>query len=164
MEMLEETIEELRGQTRTKEIDPEIRLPIAAKLPEDYVSDVSQRLVLYKRLASAPDQADADRIRDELLDRFGPLPVEAANLLGVIRLKIEARRLGVAAVDVAQGELVLTAADSTHIDPKRLVAMLTHPTLGIRVAPNQKIHAPLGTDRAPDALFSTAHALMAQLG
>jgi transcription-repair coupling factor (superfamily II helicase) len=163
MEMLEETIEELRGQTRTKEIDPEIRLPIAAKLPEHYVPDVSQRLVLYKRLASAPDQADADRIRDELLDRFGPLPDEAANLLGVIRLKIEARRLGVAAVDVAQDELVLTAAASTQIDPKRLVTLLTHPTLGIRVAPNHRIYAPLGPGREPAHLFEAAHALLGRL-
>ncbi|RIL04981.1 MAG: transcription-repair coupling factor [Proteobacteria bacterium] len=163
MEMLEETIEELRGQTRTKEIDPEIRLPIAAKLPEDYVPDVSQRLVLYKRLASAPDQADADRIRDELLDRFGPLPDEAANLLGVIRLKIEARRLGVAAVDVAKDDLVFTAAETTRIDPKRLVTLLTHPTLGIRVAPNQKIYAPLPKDREPERIFDAAHQLLAQL-
>jgi transcription-repair coupling factor (superfamily II helicase) len=164
MEMLEETIEELRGQGRRVEVDPEIRLPVPAKLPEDYVPDVSQRLVLYKRLASSPDQADADRIRDELLDRFGPLPEEASNLLGVIRLKIEARRLGVAAVDVAQGELVLTAAEATRIDPRRLVSLLTHPTLGIRVAPNHKIYAPLPMDRSPDELFGAAHDLLAQLG
>ncbi len=164
MEMLEETIEEMRGRVRPKEIDPEIRLPVAAKLPEDYVPDVSQRLVLYKRLASAPDQADADRIRDELLDRFGPLPDTAANLLAVIRLKIAARQLGVAAVDIAQGELVFTAAESTRIDPKRLVTLLTHPTLGIRVAPNHRIYAPLPRERDAAQLFEAAHQLLAQLG
>ena len=164
MEMLEETIEEMRGLVRPKEIDPEIRLPIAAKLPEDYVPDVSQRLVLYKRLASAPDQADADRIRDELLDRFGPLPDAAANLLGVIRLKIGARKLGVAAVDVSRDELVFTAAESTRIDPKRLVTLLTHPTLGIRVAPNHKIYAPLPGERDAAQMFKAAHELLAQLG
>ena len=163
-EMLEETIEEMRGLVRPKEIDPEIRLPIAAKLPEDYVPDVSQRLVLYKRLASAPDQADADRIRDELLDRFGPLPDAAANLLGVIRLKIGARKLGVAAVDVSRDELVFTAAESTRIDPKRLVTLLTHPTLGIRVAPNHKIYAPLPGERDAAQMFKAAHELLAQLG
>jgi transcription-repair coupling factor (superfamily II helicase) len=163
MELLEETIEELRGQARTPLVDPEIRLPVAAKLPEDYVSDVSQRLVLYKRLASAPEDADVDRIRDELLDRFGPCPEEATNLLAVIRLKIAARRLGVAAVDVAGGELVLTAAESTRIDPRRLVNLLTHPTAGIRVAPNHKIYARLPDDVGPDALFGAAHALLTQL-
>ena len=49
------------------EVDPEIRLPVPARLPEEYVSEVGQRLVLYKRLASAPDEADLGRIVDELL-------------------------------------------------------------------------------------------------
>ncbi len=74
MQMLEETIDELRGQVRETEVDPEIRLPVAARLPEEFVPDVSQRLVLYKRLASSREDADVDRIRDEILDRFGHLP------------------------------------------------------------------------------------------
>jgi transcription-repair coupling factor (superfamily II helicase) len=164
MELLEETIDDLRGQAHPPELDPEIRLPLTAKLPEDYVPDVSQRLVLYKRLASAPDDADVDRIRDELLDRFGPCPDEAANLLAVIRLKIAARRLGIAAVDVAGDQLVLTAAEATHIDPRRLVNLLTHPTAGIRVAPNHRIYAPLPEERGADALFGAAHRLLGQLG
>jgi transcription-repair coupling factor (superfamily II helicase) len=164
MELLEETIEELRGQARETAVDPEIRLPVAAKLPEGYVPDVSQRLVLYKRLASAPDDTDVDRIRDELLDRFGPLPLETANLLGVIRLKIAARRLGVAAVDLAGDQIVLTAAETTRIDPRRLVNLLTHPTAGIRVAPNHRIYAPVAGDaRDPERLFGAAHALLGQL-
>src|SRR5262249_46575597 len=61
VELLEETIEELRGQARAKPLDPEIRLPVPARLPEGYVPDVSQRLVLYKRLASAPPHADGAR-------------------------------------------------------------------------------------------------------
>jgi transcription-repair coupling factor (superfamily II helicase) len=164
MELLEETIEDLRGQTRAPAVDPEIRLPIAAKLPEAYVPDVSQRLVLYKRLASAPDDTDVDRIRDELLDRFGPFPPETSNLLGVIRLKIAARRLGVAAVDLAGDQIVLTAAETTRIDPRRLVNLLTHPTAGIRVAPNHRIYAPVpGDARDPENLFGAAHALLGQL-
>jgi len=65
---------------------------------------------------------------------------------------------------VAQGELVLTAADATQIDPKRLVSLLTHPKLGIRVAPNHKIYAPLPPSPDPAALFDAAHTLLGQLG
>jgi len=164
MELLEETIEELRGNARTVTIDPEIRLPVSARLPEDYVPDVSQRLVLYKRLASAPDDTDVDRIRDELLDRFGPCPADAANLLAVIRLKIAARRLGVAAVDLAGDQIMLTAAESTRIDPRRLVNLLTHPSAGIIVSANNVIYSPLPRGaRDPATLFATAHALLEQL-
>ena len=178
MEMLEETIEELRGKTPASEVDPEIRLPIAARLPEDYIPDVNQRLVIYKRLASAPDDEDLDRIRDELLDRFGALPEEALHLVSLIRLKIAARGLGIAAIELSRGDLVLRAAARTQIDPERLVNLMTQPSLGIRVAPDHRILAPLpagapgelgpgGPKGAgaldPEALFAHAQHVLATL-
>jgi transcription-repair coupling factor (superfamily II helicase) len=161
MEMLEETVEELRGNPREREIDPEIRLPVPARLPESYVADVSQRLVLYKRLASAPDDADVDRIRDELLDRFGPLPPEAQQLVEVIRLKILARRIGIAAVDLQRGEVVLTAGDA-RLDPVRLVSLLTRPGSRVRATPDHRIWAPVASTE-PDTLFRTARELLKRL-
>jgi transcription-repair coupling factor (superfamily II helicase) len=162
MQMLEETIEEMRGNPREIEIDPEIRIPVHARLSEEYVPEVSQRLVLYKRLASARDDADVDRIRDELLDRYGTLPPEAGNLLEIIRVKILARRLGVLAVDVARGEFVLTASESSAIDPQRLVNLLTGAKSGARVSPDHKIFAPLPSE--PSELFPAARQLLASLG
>ncbi len=164
MEMLEETVEELRGHVREVEVDPEIRLPVPARLPEDYVPDVSQRLVLYKRLASAPDRADVDRIRDEILDRFGPLPAPAENLLEVIRLKILARRLGARALDVANGELVVTLSERARVDPERLVSLLTQAGLGLRVTPDHRLYAPLPPHAGVSACFDTARRLLGRLG
>jgi len=163
MEMLEEVVEELRGNAPEHEVDPEIRLPVTARLPDDYVADVSQRLVLYKRLASARDEAELEPIRDEILDRYGPMPEEAENLLRVIRLKIRARRLRVTAVDAARGELVLQVAPDARIDPERLLHLLSHADAGLRVSPDQRIHAPApaGGGRA---LFEAAGELLASLG
>jgi transcription-repair coupling factor (superfamily II helicase) len=162
MAMLEETIEELRGKVREAEIDPEIRLPVTARLPESYVPEISQRLVLYKRLASSRDDADGDRVRDEILDRYGPLPEDAENLLRVIRLKVAARRIGVAVVELARGEIVLTAGAVTQIDPKRLVNLLTQAGGGLRVSPDHKIHLPVATTEAR-VLFESAGRLLANL-
>jgi transcription-repair coupling factor (superfamily II helicase) len=163
MEMLDATLDELRGKPREIEIDPEIRLPIPARLPEAYVAAVNQRLVLYKRLASCRDGAEVDRIRDELLDRFGPLPAEAENLLDVIRLKIRARELGVVAVDVVRGEIVLTAGEQTRVDPQRLLNLLKQGRGGLRVAPNHKIYAPAPKRFTPRALFDASQRLLANL-
>jgi transcription-repair coupling factor (superfamily II helicase) len=163
MQMLEETMDELRGKVREAEVDPEIRLPVAARLPEVYVAAVSQRLVLYKRLAICRDDADVDRIRDELLDRFGPLPAEAENLLEIIRLKILARRLGVVAVDVARGEIVLTAGENTNVDPQRLLNLLKQGGGGLRVAPDHKIYAPAPRRGVPEALFAAARRVFEHL-
>ncbi len=162
MEMLEETIEELRGEIREVEIDPEIRLPVTAQLPEQYVSDVGQRLVLYKRLASTRDEEDVERIRDEILDRYGSLPEEAEHLVRVIRLKLQARRLGIVAVDLSHGDLVLSVAERTRIDPKRLLDLLAREQGTIRVTPDHKILAP-APEAGGAALFEAAQSLLGEL-
>jgi transcription-repair coupling factor (superfamily II helicase) len=164
MEMLEETIEELRGEVRSPQIDPEIRLPLTARLPEAYVPDVSQRLVLYKRLASAPDEADLERIRDEILDRYGALPQEASNLVGVIRLKILARRLGIPTLDLVKGEIVVQTGEHSNVDPERLVNLLTQTGTGIHVNPKHQILAPVPGDAGAEGLLRAAQRLLLDLG
>jgi transcription-repair coupling factor (superfamily II helicase) len=164
MQMLEETVDELRGQVREAEVDPEIRLPVPAKLPEEFVPDVSQRLVLYKRLASSREDADVDRIRDEILDRYGHLPPDAENLFQVIRLKILARKLGVASIEKSRGDLVLTAGPSTRIDPQRLVSQMLQAGTKLRVTPDHKILAPAPPDADARTLFDAARRLLQSLG
>ncbi len=162
MSMLEETMEELRGKVHEIEIDPEIRLPVSARLSESYVPDVGQRLVLYKRLASAPTEDDVARIREEILDRYGPLPTEAEYLFEVIRIKILARALGIAAVDLAGDEVVLSAAATSKIDPARLISLLTQPASGIRVTPNHKIFANIDSSQ-PYLLFPSIRGVLKRL-
>ena len=70
-ELLEETIQELQGQSREESVDPEIRLGLSAFLPEAYVADPNQRLVLYRKLASAVDDVEIYQAGDELRDRYG---------------------------------------------------------------------------------------------
>jgi transcription-repair coupling factor (superfamily II helicase) len=150
MEMLEQAIERLRGSEVDEAVEPEIRLPLPALLPESYVADPSQRLVLYKQLSSARDDAELDAARDDLLDRFGALPPEAENLVGVVRLRLRCRRLGVESVEVARGELALRVGERTRIDPHRLAWLLEQPGAQVRVAPDHRVF--LGLRQPGDAL------------
>jgi transcription-repair coupling factor (superfamily II helicase) len=122
---------------------------------------VRQRLVLYKRLAGAPDPESVERLRDELLDRFGPLPPEAVNLLGVVRLKVAARALGIASIALEGGDLVLGAAAASRVDPARLVA-LVRSRGEVQVLPDQRVKAP-APDRSVEGLLTRAHWLIEQL-
>ncbi len=165
MEMLEEIIEELRGRIHEEIIDPEIKLPLVARFPDEYVPEVSQRLVLYKRLSSARDENEVALIRDEILDRYGAMPAEGENLLGVIRLKLLARRLGIGAVSVARGEIVLEVAQGSQIDPVRLVQLLGQARSGIRVTPDHKVYAPApGPEGGAAALLEAARDTLKRLG
>jgi transcription-repair coupling factor (superfamily II helicase) len=164
MEMLEETVEELSGRAHEEWIDPEIKLPVVGRLPEQYVADVSQRLVLYKRLSSARDENEVELIRDELLDRFGRLPGEAENLLEVIRLKILARRIGIVRIETLRGEIVLQVAPRSQIDPDRLVQLLSHARGGLRVTPEQRLIAKApGPEGGAAALFDATRTLLRKL-
>jgi len=162
MELLERAVEELRGTPRPPQLDPEIRLPVAARLPEDYVPDIRQRLVLYKRLAGASDAGAVDQLRDELLDRFGPLPETTEGLLRVIRLKIRARELGVASIEIARGELLLRAAPQSRVDPQRLMQLMRGDRSGLRVTPDHELRAPLRGHSAKE-VFERAHEVLDQL-
>jgi transcription-repair coupling factor (superfamily II helicase) len=139
MEMLETAIGELRGAGAHEEFEPEIRLPIPALLPESYVANVNQRLVLYKQLSSARDTDELAEIRADLLDRFGPLPSESETLLEVIRLKIRCRELGVLSVDTKGRELVIGINEGAGLDPRRLLHLIEQPEVPLRVTPDRRI-------------------------
>jgi len=102
-EMLESAINEIRGKPVEEKVDTEIKLPISAFIPEAYVGGgpphgpagrggpgaggESHRLSLYKRLFAVESDGDLAKLRQEMEDRFGPLPPEAALLFRVARLK-----------------------------------------------------------------------------
>jgi transcription-repair coupling factor (superfamily II helicase) len=66
---------------------PQINLGVPVLIPESYVTDLRLRLNLYRRVANLTTRAEIDAFAAELIDRFGKLPVEAANLLDVVELK-----------------------------------------------------------------------------
>ena len=77
---------ELRGQHAEPDIEPEVQLGIPAYIPETYIPDVSQRLVVYKRLAGIRGVPDLEEIAAELEDRYGPIPPLVDTLLRVMEL------------------------------------------------------------------------------
>ena len=96
--LLDEAIRELRGQI----IDdaPEVTLDLGADayLPEAYVPDEGQRMAVYRKMAAARTEEDADEVAAEVTDRYGPPPPAASTLLQIVRLRTLARRAGVASV------------------------------------------------------------------
>ncbi|MGL5604527.1 MAG: transcription-repair coupling factor, partial [Plesiomonas sp.] len=88
MEMLESAVDALRNGKEPSLDDltrgqTEVELRIPALLPDDYLPDVNMRLSLYKRIASAENEAVLDDLKSEIIDRFGLLPDPARHLLSV---------------------------------------------------------------------------------
>ncbi|NOR04897.1 MAG: transcription-repair coupling factor [Deltaproteobacteria bacterium] len=99
LELLQKAIDEFKGLPQKDEIDPEVNLGIPAFIPEEYVPDVEQRLLLYRRMARLEDNEKDTDFSLELRDRFGPMPEEVASLLKVMGIKRTLRLLNVIRLD-----------------------------------------------------------------
>ncbi len=93
MEMLEKAVAEFRGLKIEDEFEPSIQLKINAFIPEEYVDDMTLRLSLYRKIASAKRHEAVEEIESEMRDRFGKIPAQVTNLTDIMRLKILAREL-----------------------------------------------------------------------
>jgi transcription-repair coupling factor (superfamily II helicase) len=111
----------------------EVELRLPALLPESYVADVPVRLGVYKQLAAAPDNSAIDELTAEIVDRFGPLPPPATNLLRIARLKLTARALGIRRFDLGpQGGYALFE-EKNLVDPRAVIRLVQHPDRDYRL-------------------------------
>jgi len=108
--MLEEAILEAKAgglAPRVEAFSPQITVDAPILIPEAYVPDLDLRMGLYRRLNEFETRDEIEPFAAEMIDRFGKLPPETANLLKVIEIKMNARTAMVAKLDVgAKGALV----------------------------------------------------------
>ncbi len=89
-QLLEKAVRRLKHMPAKLSIHVEVDLPVAAFLPDEYVSDRRQKIDLYRRLTRLEKFEQVDELREEIVDRFGPLPEPAARLMRLCQLKLEA--------------------------------------------------------------------------
>ncbi|MBI4271172.1 MAG: transcription-repair coupling factor [Candidatus Rokubacteria bacterium] len=131
--LLAEAVRNLRGEPAAAAVDPVISVPVEGFLAEEYVPEVNQRLALYKRLAGAASDAEVADLAAELADRFGPLPVEAVQLLDTVRIRVAARALSVEKIEAGDGRALITFSPATPLDPERLVRAIQASRGGLRL-------------------------------
>jgi transcription-repair coupling factor (superfamily II helicase) len=131
--LLAEAVRTLRGEPPDDLVEPTVSVEVEARLPESYIPESSQRLALYKRLAGVVRAEEIDEVRDELRDRFGPLPPPVVQLLEVVELRTAARALGLERVEAAGGRALLTFTPSTPVSPERLVQVIRERSGGLRL-------------------------------
>ena len=105
-------------------VTAEINLHVPALLPADYVSDVHERLVLYKRLAGCETLEALERLREELVDRFGIPPEPARALIECHRLRVLGQPLGIARIDASDSALQFQFITKPPIDPARVLNLV----------------------------------------
>ncbi|PLX82490.1 MAG: transcription-repair coupling factor [Desulfuromonas sp.] len=154
-ELLQETIEELQGREKEERVDPEIRLGLSAYLPEKYVPDPNQRLILYRNMASATDEADLYDIADELRDRYGEIPEPTALLLEVMKLRVVLKRLMIELAEYDGQRLTLGFHGKTTVSPDLLLGLLQSDAQRYSFSADYRLSIRLGRCQ-PNELLSAA--------
>jgi transcription-repair coupling factor (superfamily II helicase) len=162
-QMLEEAVAEMRGEPMRAQVEPDVNLPLPALIPDDYVPDVQQRLVLYKRFSSAKDEGELDDLRAELIDRFGDAPVEVDHLYALMLLKMDLRELSLRALDAGPGRLVVTLGNEARLDPARLAALVQKSKGGMRLTPEMKLVVKIDAGLKGEALLKPARDVLIAL-
>ena len=95
LKLMEQAVSEVQGIETQPELDTRIELQINAFLPEDYVSAELLRIEIYKRISMIASEDDRLDIEEELIDRFGDIPMPVQNLTRIAQLRAVTRRLGI---------------------------------------------------------------------
>ena len=141
-QMLEEAVAEARGlgiDAEEQEWSPQVSLGMAVLIPDWYVPDLTVRMGLYRRIAWLKEADEIEQIAAELIDRFGPIPAEAENLLEVVKIKQHCRRAGIAKLDAGPKGAVLQFLNDQVRDPAKLVEWLTAQKGTAKLRPDHKL-------------------------
>ncbi|MBS0370768.1 MAG: transcription-repair coupling factor [Proteobacteria bacterium] len=128
-EMLKRAVRDLQqgkepDLSQPLEVVSEINLHAPALLPNDYCSDVQERLTLYKRLANCEAEDDLQALQEELIDRFGEMPPQARALLETHRLRMLVKPFGVAKLDASESQLSVQFDATAPIDPTKVILLM----------------------------------------
>jgi transcription-repair coupling factor (superfamily II helicase) len=121
LSLLEEAIREMRGEEPIPERAVTLSLGLDLAIPPDYVADESWRMMIYKKVARAPDDAALEETRREIADRFGDPPPSVDRLIEYARLRARAERLGVTSITRQAGRIHVRFGESAPVDADRLL-------------------------------------------
>jgi len=140
-QMLEEAVAELKGDEEIADSgwSPQISVGTPVMIPDDYVPDLHLRLGLYRRLGEITELSDIDAFGAELIDRFGPLPLEVQHLLKIVYIKSLCRTANVEKLDAGPKGVVVQFRNREFPNPGALVGYIAKQGIMAKIRPDHSI-------------------------
>ncbi|PNG24482.1 transcription-repair coupling factor [Methylocella silvestris] len=157
-QMLQEAVEALKAgveEPAEEAWSPAITLGAPVTIPEDYVADLQLRLQLYRRLAGLETDEEIESFAAEMIDRFGPLPAEVAQLMKLVSIKALCRKAHVEKVEAGPKGVIVSFRDNSFADPQGLVRYVSEQGPYAKVRPDMKIVFSREFERIEDRLEGT---------
>ena len=128
-DLLKRTIQAIKNNEKfdikdalVEEVD--INTGIACIIPETYLSDVHERLILYKRIASASDDDELKELKIEMIDRFGLLPESTKNLFESTSLKLYSKEIGIDKITIYDDKSEITLKEKNTVDASKIINLI----------------------------------------
>jgi len=141
-QMLEDAVTQLKAGIEDEveaQWSPSITIGTPVMIPEDYVEDLTLRLSLYKRLSSLETDDEIDAFAEEMVDRFGPMPDEVRQLLGIMRVKLLCRAVNVEKIDAGPKGLIFGFRENSFAEPEALMRYIMKQGILAKIRPDMKV-------------------------
>jgi len=129
--LLQEAVEELKGETREEHQETTIDLRVGAYIPDEYIIDRKLKVGFYQRLSQVADEEEIEGIREEMRDRFGRLPDPTKILLDLVSIKQGAEKAGLKSLTVRDDGLMITYPEGEYPTKGQITEITRDPSLNI---------------------------------
>ncbi len=106
MQMLEETIKELKQEKKEETVNCKISLPYSIVIPENYISNISERIYYYQKLVNIEKIDSLEEIKKEMEDIYGKIPEEADVLFILAEMKYRAQKIKISKIDISKDKVI----------------------------------------------------------
>jgi len=124
VKLLDEAVKRLEDSNYEGETESLLELEYTGFIPDSYIDSPQEKMEVYKMIAAIREKDDLDRVYSELMDRFGPLPDEAASLLSLAEIRIICRELAVSSLRERSGVVRIEFAKVARIKIDKLVRLM----------------------------------------
>ncbi len=159
-QMLEETICRMRGEEMIEQVEPEINLKVPAFIPETYVKDTNQRLVIYKKLTQAESEEDVLDVQNEVADRFGAYPLATGYLFETMKLRVMLKKLLARQIDYDGRDVVISFHPRTPAPPDTIITMMKNEPKKYRFTPDYRLTCTVKGNAFEDIIATARTALV----
>ncbi len=163
-QMLEEAVAEVKGVDEVHDTgwSPQIQVGTSVMIPDDYVPDLHLRLGLYRRLGEITELNDIDGFGAEMIDRFGPMPIEVQHLLKVVYIKALCRKANVEKLEAGPKGVVVQFRGKQFPNPAALVGYIAKQGTMAKIRPDHSVFLTRDLP-TPEKRLSGAAMVMTQL-
>ncbi|MDR2159365.1 MAG: transcription-repair coupling factor [Treponema sp.] len=133
--LLDEAVRRLEDSSYEAETEPLLELEYSGFIPDNYIDSPQEKMEVYKKIAAVRDRDELDRLYGELLDRFGPLPDEAASLLALAEIRIICREIAVSSLREREGLVRVEFGRVSRVKVDALVRLMQESAGRVRLNP-----------------------------